>query len=139
MLDLLFGGRRTDCDGVSRRDFLRVGAIAGLGLTLPRLLEAQARANDASPPRARSVILVYLGGGLSHHDSFDLKPNAPEEVRGIYRPISTNVPGLPIGNLLPQMARHMGTVSPVRSCAHHNARHGPATNWAMSRRFGSRS
>ena len=88
MFDIFLGRQRARCDGVSRRDFLRVGAVAGLGLTLPRLLEAQAHANESAPgsnagPRARSVILVYLGGGLSHHDSFDLKPDAPAEIRGI--------------------------------------------------------
>src|SRR5438094_9229722 len=139
MFDIVFGSENKRSGGISRRDALKVGGLGALGLSLADVLRAEAAASARRSARAQSIILVYLGGGISHHDSFDLKPDAPEEVRGIYRPISTNVPGLPIGNLLPQMARHMGTVSPVRSCAHHNARHGPATNWAMSRRFGSRS
>ena len=67
--------------GQHRRDFLRVGGLTSLGLSLPALLESQANA-DAAPRRAKSVILVYLGGGLSHHDSFDLKPDAIAEIRG---------------------------------------------------------
>jgi hypothetical protein len=136
MLDIFFGRQGARCDGVTRRDFLRVGAIAGLGLTLPRFLEAQERANRAAA-RARSVILVYLGGGLSHHDSFDLKPDQPEEIRGIYRPIATNVAGTHIGELLPRMSRMMDKVALVRSGAHNNDHHETATNWVLSGRFGS--
>ena len=66
--------------GFSRRNFLRVGGLAPLGLGLPELLAAEAAGGPAA--RARSVILVYLGGGLSHHDSFDPKPDAAEEIRG---------------------------------------------------------
>jgi hypothetical protein len=136
MLDIQFGRQKPRCDGVTRRDFLRVGAVAGLGLTLPRVLQAQAQPNRAEP-RARSVILVYLGGGLSHHDSFDLKPDAPAEIRGIYRPIATSVPGTQIGELLPRMSRLMDKVALVRSGAHNNDHHETATNWVMSGRFGS--
>jgi Protein of unknown function (DUF1501) len=127
------------CDGVSRRDFLRIGALSSLGLTLPALLQAEADAPPANRtrPRAKSVILVYLGGGLSHHDSFDPKPEAPEEIRGIYRPITTNVPGLNIGELLPRIARCMDKVALIRSGAHNNDHHETATNWALSGRFGS--
>ena len=88
----------------SRRNFLRVGSLAPLGLSLPGLLASQAAANDA-PKRAKSVILVYLGGGLSHHDSFDMKPDASEEIRGKYKPIASNVSGLMVGELLPMMAQ----------------------------------
>src|SRR5438309_963120 len=100
MLDIILGRRSRRCDGVSRRDFLRVGAVGALGLSLPTLLRSEARAAPPGPAkkmrgaRARSVILVYLGGGLSHHDSFDPKPDAPAEVRGKYKPIDTVVPGL---------------------------------------------
>ena len=83
------------------------------------------------------MILVYLGGGLSHHDSFDLKPDAPAEIRGIYRPIASNVPGTQVGELLPRMARIMDKVALVRSGAHNNDHHETATNWVMSGRFGS--
>ncbi len=84
MLDIVFSKRKPLCDGASRRDFLRLGAVGAIGLTLPGLLQAQSAARtDRREPRARSVILVYLGRGLSHHDSFDLMPEAPEEIRGM--------------------------------------------------------
>jgi hypothetical protein len=140
MLKVLFGSSRNsgEHDSVSRRDFLRVGAISGLGLTLPRILEAEAtETGNRRRPRARSVILVYLGGGLSHHDSFDLKPDAPEQIRGIYQPIGTNVPGTHIGELLPRMAGIMDKVALVRSGAHNNDHHETATNWVLCGRFGS--
>src|SRR5215207_1891731 len=137
MLDIVFGNKANRCDGVSRRDFLRVGAVGALGLTLPSLLKAQASTPTRSSARAKSVILVFLGGGLSHHDSFDLKPDAPEEIRGKYKPISTNVTGLKIGELLPNMARTMDKVCLIRSGSHENDHHETATNWVLSGRFGS--
>src|SRR6202035_4139808 len=106
--------------------------------TLPALLQAQAAPRESRrDARARSVILVYLGGGLSHHDSFDPKPDAPAEVRGNYKPIATNVPGLHITEMLPHMAKVMNKVTLVRSGAHNNDHHETATNWVMSGRFGS--
>src|SRR5215210_1638714 len=101
MFDIVFGKRHRRCDGVSRRDFLRVGALGAVGLTLSGWLKARATTTGGqAAPRARSVILVYLGGGMSHHDSFDPKPGAPAEVRGIYQPIGTNVPGVQISEKL---------------------------------------
>src|SRR5919202_1151840 len=107
MLDIVLGRSGGCCDGVSRRAFLRAGAVAGLGLGLPALLAGEAKCAGKRKARARSVLLVYLGGGLSPHDSFDPKPEAPAEVRGKYRPVDTSVPGLHIGELLPRMARVM--------------------------------
>src|SRR5437588_11433821 len=117
---------------LGRRDFLRVGAAGAL--SLPMLLAGQAQAAHG---KAKSVILVYLGGGLSHHDSFDLKPEAPAEVRGKYKQIDSNVPGLKVGELLPHMARCMDKVHLVRSGAHNNDHHETATNWVLCGRFGS--
>jgi hypothetical protein len=129
MLDVFLG----------RRDFLRVGAVSTLGLALPALLRAEekAPARSGSKSRARSVLLVYLGGGLSHHDSFDLKPDAPAEIAGPYKPIDTVVPGTRVGELLPRMARVMDKVALVRSGAHNNDHHETATNWVLCGRFGS--
>jgi hypothetical protein len=128
----IFNGRATrSCDGVSRRDFLRVGALGSLAL--PTLL----RAESTGKTRAKSVILVFLGGGLSHHDSFDPKPEAPAEVRGNYKPIATNVPGLQISEMLPRMAKVMNRLTLIRSGAHNNDHHETATNWVLSGRFGS--
>ena len=121
----------------NRRDFLRIGAVAPLGLSLVDYLRAESVGQVSPVRRAKSVILVYLGGGLSHHDSFDLKPAAVEEVRGKYQPIVTNVTGLQIGELLPHMAKSMDKVCLVRSGAHNNDHHETATNWVMSGRFGS--
>src|SRR2546425_2225513 len=128
------------CNGVSRRDFLRVGAIAPLRLSLAnffafqRLMAAEAGKGSA---RAKSIILVYLGGGLSHHDSFDLKPDAVQDIRGKYKSIPSNVPGLQVGELLPKMAKTMDKVCLVRSGTHENDHHETATNWVLSGRFGS--
>src|SRR5262245_13834111 len=132
MLDIILGRGARRCDGVSRRDFLRVGAVGSL--SLPALLHADATRQAA---RARSVLLVFLGGGLSHHDSFDPKPDAPAEVRGNYRTIPTNVPGLHVTEMLPRMAKVMNRISLVRSGAHNNDHHETATNWVLSGRFGS--
>jgi hypothetical protein len=128
------------CNGTSRRDFLRVGGLGLFGLSTAGFLAATARAAESGPApkvRAKSVILVYLGGGLSHHDSFDMKPDAPEEIRGKYSSIPTAVTGLRICELLPKMARTMDKVCLVRSQSHENDHHETATNWVLSGRFGS--
>jgi hypothetical protein len=136
MLDILFGRAGRRCDGVSRRDFLRIGAVGSIAL--PTLLSAEARAaRSEKKARARSVILVYLGGGLSHHDTFDPKPDAPAEVRGNYKPIASSVPGLQVTEMIPRIARIMHKVALVRSGAHNNDHHETATNWVISGRFGS--
>jgi hypothetical protein len=120
---------------LGRRSFLRVGTLGVMGLTLPGFLKAQAAGGRGA--RARSVLLVYLGGGLSHHDSFDLKPDAPAEVRGNYKPIDTAVAGLKVGQLLPRMARVMDRLTLVRSGSHNNDHHETATNWVLCGRFGT--
>jgi hypothetical protein len=108
----LFGGKQRYCDGISRRSFLQIGALAMGGLTLPGLLRAEQRAGRSSQ---KSVIMVYLTGGLSHHDSFDLKPEAPREIAGEFRPIATRVPGIRIGEHLPRLAGMMDRLAIVRS------------------------
>jgi len=126
------------CNGRSRRDCLRVGTLGPLGLTMAHLLQQQSLVAEESPQRrAKSVILVYLGGGLSHHDSFDLKPEAPAEIRGKYKPVSTCVPGIQICELLPKISGIMDRVALIRSGSHTNDHHETATNWALSGRFGS--
>ncbi len=136
MLDFsLSPTRHRLCSGLSRRDFLRIGALAPLGLSLPQLLASEKA--TGSKARAKSVILVYLGGGISHHDSFDPKPEAVEEIRGKYKSIATNVPGLNVTELLPNMAKVMDKVALVRSGSHENDHHETATNWVLSGRFGS--
>ena len=144
MLDISLTSHRSAlCSGVSRRDFLRVGALAPLGLSLAnvlsweRALAGSADAATRKAPRAKSVLLVFLGGGISHHDSFDLKPDAVEEIRGKYTEIPTNVTGLKVGNLLPKMAQTMDKVCLVRSGTHDNDHHETATNWVLSGKFGT--
>src|SRR5438552_400993 len=119
------------CDGVSRRDVLRIGGLSLFGgLTLPRLLRA-GQTNSAS---ARSVILLNLFGGPSHIDMFDLKPSAPAEIRGEFKPIATSVPGLHICEHLPRTARIMHKVAIIRSM-HHAARlHDSASIHALTGR-----
>jgi uncharacterized protein (DUF1501 family) len=126
MFDVFLNGRG------SRRSFLRVGAVGSL-LSLAGAGKAAAKRGH----RAKNVLLVYLGGGLSHHDSFDPKPDAPSEVRGNYNPIQTTVPGLIVSEKMPRMARVMHKLALVRSGAHNNDHHETATNWVMSGRFGS--
>ncbi|HEY3789558.1 MAG TPA: DUF1501 domain-containing protein [Urbifossiella sp.] len=142
MLDILFANSSArTCSGGSRRDFLRIGGLGALGL--PTLLRSEAFGRSGTgqtgsrSTRAKSVILVYLGGGISHHDSFDPKPEAPEDIRGKYKTIATSVTGLQIGEKLPLMARVMDKISLVRSGSHNNDHHETATNWVMSGRFGT--
>src|SRR5262245_22997914 len=99
MLTLL-GPKGRFCDGLTRRSFLQIGALAVGGLSLPSLLRAEQQAGIRRSHKA--VIMVYLTGGLAHQDTFDLKPDAPAEVRGEFKPIATKVPGISIGELLPR-------------------------------------
>jgi hypothetical protein len=121
------------CDGVTRRSFLRVGFLGLAGLTLADHLRLRAAAADAGQPtKDTAVILLWLGGGPSHLDMYDLKPEAPVEFRGEFRPIATNVPGIQVGEHLPLQARHMDKLAVVRSVMHTNAGHGMGTHWMMT-------
>src|SRR3569833_2049470 len=112
MLTLL-GERQRFCDGVSRRDFLKIGGLALGGLTLPELLAAEAQAGIRSSHKA--IIMVFLCGGPPHQDMFDLKPDAPSEVRGEFKPIKTNVSGLEICELMPRLAKIADKYTIIRS------------------------
>ena len=107
------GPQHRYCDGVSRRSFLKLGSLAMGGLSLPELLRAEEQNGIRRSHKA--VIMVYLSGGMAHQDTFDLKPNAPDEIRGEFRPITSVVPGLEVGELLPRMAAVMDRVALVRS------------------------
>src|SRR3954469_13569343 len=122
MLTLWGPGAHTNfCDGLSRRSFLKIGGLVMGGIGLPGLLEAEALAAAPSASRNvgrsahKSVIMVYLTGGLAHQDTFDLKPNAPPEVRGEFKPIATKVPGIQVGELLPKTAAAMDKIALLRS------------------------
>jgi uncharacterized protein (DUF1501 family) len=108
-----WGTGRRFCDQISRRDFLRVGALGLSGLTLADVLRLRAQAGTQSP--ARSVIMICLAGGPSHIDMYDLKPNASAEYRGEFKPIRTNVPGFDICELFPKQAQIADKLALVRT------------------------
>lgn len=122
MLQWDLAGERT-CDGVSRRGFLRVGSLALGGLSLAHWAQQKALGAEGQRPK-KAVIQVWLAGGPSHIDMYDLKPGAPLEYRGEFRPIPTNVSGIEISEHLPKQARVMDKLSIVRSAFHTNAGHG---------------
>lgn len=124
------GPRYRLCDGITRRSLLKIGALAFGGLTLPELLreKAQARANGRAT-KDTSVILIWQAGGPSHLDMYDLKPAAPAEFRGEFKPIDTNVPGIQISEHLPLEAKIMDKLAVVRSATHTNAGHGMGSQW----------
>lgn len=101
------------CDGLSRRETLRLGALGLGGITLPQLLAAEARAE--SPARTKAVIMIYLVGAPPHQDMFDLKMEAPAEIRGEFHPIATSVPGTEICEHLPRLAGIMDKLIPIRT------------------------
>src|SRR5438477_4620204 len=126
------------CDGIERRDFLRVGTFGlfGMGLNLPALLHTQALAAEGrKATRDVSLIFLFLHGGLSTIDTWDLKPDAPAEFRGEFKPIATNVPGIQIGEHLPRAARQMDKFALIRSFRHHNSDHGPADHYMLTGYF----
>lgn len=108
------------CDGLSRRNLLHAGALAMGGLSLPQLLAVEAAAGRSSH---KSVIMVFLSGGPPHQDMVDLKPDAPVEIRGEFQPIATNVPGIEICELLPQLAQRMDRLAIIRSLVGSEGRH----------------
>ena len=119
MLTMLGPGQRM-CDGVSRRQFLTIGGLAMGGITLSQLLQAEAAAGTK---RHKSVIMIFLSGGPPHQDMFDLKMDAPVEIRGEFQPISTKVPGIQICEHLPRMAAMMDKLAIIRSLVGSEGRH----------------
>jgi hypothetical protein len=115
---------------MSRRQLLRVGGAGLLGLQLPQLLAAAETASIK--PRAKSVIFLFQWGGPSHIDMFDMKPNAPDDYRGPYKPISSAVPDMPVCELLPETAKRMDKVSLIRSMHHKMNNHNSAGYYALS-------
>ncbi len=109
----IYGPRRRLCGGVSRRDFLKIGGLAMGGLSLPEILRAEQAAGVRSSHKA--VIMVFLSGGPPHQDMVDLKPDAPSEFRGEFRPIRTNVPGIDLCEHLPRTAAMMDRLAIIRS------------------------
>jgi len=124
---------RPFCDGLERRDLLRIGAATffGYGLSLPQLIAAE---SDKSTARdiGVSLIYVFLKGGLSTIDTWDLKPNAPAEFRGEFSPIQTKIPGIELGELIPQIAGEVDKFSLLRGFGHKNSDHGPADHYMLT-------
>jgi hypothetical protein len=121
-VDLGSGGKY--CDGLSRRSFLQLGVAGLASVSLPQLLRA--REQSATTPGSRkntSVILLWLDGGPSHMDLYDMKPDAPEEYRGIWKPIRTKVPGFDITEMFPRQAQVTDKFSIVRSLHHDTGDH----------------
>ncbi len=108
------------CDGIDRRSFIRIGGLAMGGLALPQLLQVQGAAAAGSQ---KSVIMIFLAGGPPHQDMYDLKPDAPSEIRGEFKPISTAVPGIQICEHLPLLAARMDQLSIIRSLVGAEDRH----------------
>src|SRR5262245_62037623 len=118
------------CDGSSRREFLRAGALALGGLTLPGLLRARAEAAAAGrATRNTSVILLFLDGGAPQHETFDPKPEAPREYRSAFGAIPTRLPGVRSGSHFPRRAALADRLSVLRTLTHDDGDHGGATHW----------
>ena len=128
----------TLCDGVSRRELLRVGGLGILGLSLPQLLQAREATLPGVPStddtfgRAKNVIFLYLAGGPPQHETFDPKPHAPAEIRGEFKPISTNIPGIHFCELLPRTARIADKLAIVRSMATDDNTHSSSSHWVLT-------
>ena len=132
MLTIL-GQRQRFCDRVSRRDFLRIGGLAMGGLTLPKLLQAEQAAGGRAT--GKSIINIYLPGGPTHMDTFDMKPKAAKEFRGELMPVATSVPGMEICELMPKLARMGDKFSVVRSITGLRDEHAPQqsdSGWSES-------
>ncbi|MBI5757328.1 MAG: DUF1501 domain-containing protein [Planctomycetales bacterium] len=116
------------CDGYSRRDVLRVGALGAAGLSLPSYLQLKA-AGAVNETKTKSAIFINLGGGPTHMDTFDLKPDAPEEYRGEFKTIKTNVDGVEISELLPKLAQCADKFTVMRGVSHSLAAHELGTKY----------
>jgi hypothetical protein len=123
MLHLCGPGTRL-CDGLTRRGFLRVGGLGFAGLSLPGLIQANAAVSTSARSRTRSVLQLFLWGGPAQHETFDLKPHAPEGVRGLFRPSATRTPGVRICEHLPRLAGLSDRYAILRSVTHTGVNHG---------------
>ena len=114
----IMGKRGKLCDGVSRRQFLKIGGLALGGLSFPEILRAEVQNGSTSTGQGlsqKAIIMIYLSGGPSHQDMYDLKMEAPREIRGDFKPISTNIPGIEICEHMPRLARMLDKFAIIRS------------------------
>ncbi len=135
----VLGHRKRVCDGISRREALAVGGLSLFGITLADVLRAEEAISREATLRehpgagkARSVILLYLFGGPPLQDTFDPKPNAPQEVRGEFGSVATSVPGVHFTEHLPQMARWMDRSALIRSATHPQNDHSAGLLYTMT-------
>ncbi len=125
-----------NCAGLTRRNFLQIG-LPSLGLGLADLLRMETHAAESGRPASKkSVIVFWTDGGISQQDTYDLKPQAPSEYRGMYKPIATRIPGIELGDRLPCQAKVMHRLSIVRSVHHENGIHAPSAHWMLTGQFG---
>src|SRR6185369_1042992 len=142
MLEILTSSRREAgpkmCDRISRRAMLQIGALAPLGLSLPALLSAEQQARAAagvagsSFGKAKRCLLLFMWGGPAHQDLWDMKPLAPDNVRGEFKPVPTNVPGIQISELLPHIGQQMDKIALVRSVTHTDNNHSTGAHWMLT-------
>ncbi len=125
MLTLVGNERHRFCDGLSRRNFLKIGALSfgASTLTLPQLLKAETSVGQSPSSRHKAVINVFLGGGPPHQDMWEIKTDAPSEIRGEFRPIATNVPGIEICEVFSKLAQRMDKCAVIRSVVGAEDRH----------------
>src|SRR5215216_3700788 len=120
-------------NAISRRHLLKVGGMGLLGMTMPSLLQAEAKSEAPKiPVRAKSVIFLYQFGGPSHIDMFDMKPDAPEGIRGPHKPIASNADGIQVSEHLPRVAKVMDKVTLIRSMHHTMKNHNSASYYALT-------
>src|SRR5262245_12490899 len=132
MIDITTG-IHLNCDRISRRDCLRVGALAALGLSLGDLLAMEeARAATGSTPSADAVILLWLGGGMSQIDTFDPKPDAPSEIRGHFGTIPTKLAGIRFSDRMPRLADTLDKFCVLRAMTHGDRNHGSADHLMLT-------
>ena len=130
MLRILDRGSRL-CDGLTRREWLRVGGLGWCGLSLPQLLEAQERP-ALGFGRAKSCIVLFLLGGPPQHETWDPKPDAPDGIRGEFKPSATSVPGIHIGELMPRTARLMEKICALRAVSTDDNAHSSSGYWMLT-------
>lgn len=130
MLELC-GRTSTLCDGLARRSFIKIGSLGLAGLSLPELLRVR-QAQAAATRRDTAVILFWMAGGPSQLETYDMKPDAPEKIRGPFKPIKTKLPGLDVCELLPRHAQIADKLTIIRSLHHSLAVHDDASHWVQT-------
>lgn len=137
MINISTGQRTRFCDGINRRGLVQLGLGGLAGVTLPDFLRAKALSKlDGHENKDTSVILIWLGGGPSQLDTYDMKPNAPPEIRGLWKPIQTSVPGIQICEHLPKQAKRADKFSLIRSFEHTYTGHHAADHFVLTGRPG---